>query len=128
MSATHYDPDKAPDAKGWLALDEQERIRLARNYHTARRIKLPNAKAHAIFHAIVENQIAEGFGPSCRALERLQREGLSRHDAIHAIASVLASSLFEAQKNPTAVPEPERQRAMNQAIEELSAAAWRKGQ
>jgi hypothetical protein len=63
MSSTHYDPDKAPDPKEWLALDEQERIRLAKNYHVARRIKLPNANAHAAFHAVVENQIAEGSGP-----------------------------------------------------------------
>jgi hypothetical protein len=125
MRATHYDPDKAPDPKEWLALDEHERIRLAKNYHVARRIKLPNAKAHAVFHAIVENQIAEGFGPSCRAVERLQGEGLTRHDAIHAIASVLANSIFESQKNPTAMSEPERQRALNQAIDALSAASWR---
>ena len=128
MSATHYDPDKAPDPKEWLALDEYERIRLARNYHVSRRAKLPNAKAHAVFHAIVENQIAQGFGPSCRAVERLQAEGLTRHDAIHAIASVLANFLFEAQTNPTAMPEPERLRALNQAIDALSAAAWRQGQ
>lgn len=124
MPTTFYDPDKAPDPKQWLALDERERIRLAKNYHVARRIKLPNTQAHAVVHTIVENQIAEGFGPSCRAVERLQEEGLTRHDAIHAIASVLANHLFESQNEADAMPEPERHRALNQAIEDLSAASW----
>jgi hypothetical protein len=30
-----YDPDEAPDAEEWLALDEQERIELVRDYHRA---------------------------------------------------------------------------------------------
>ena len=28
-----YDPLVAPDAQGWLALDEQDRIHLAQDYH-----------------------------------------------------------------------------------------------
>jgi hypothetical protein len=54
-----YDPDHAPNPEEWLALDEQVRIRFAEEYHRAKRIKLPNVKAHAVFHAIIENQIAE---------------------------------------------------------------------
>src|SRR5688500_16405930 len=95
MSTTYYDPDKPPNPSEWLAIGEHERIRLAQNFHMAARIKVTDPKAHALYHAIVENQIAQGYGPSCRAVKRLQSEGLSRHDAIHAIASVVAEVTFE---------------------------------
>jgi hypothetical protein len=124
MPRSFYDPDKAPDAGEWLGLDEQERIRLARSYHEAARIKLPSAKAHAVIHAAVENQIATGFGPSCRAIERLQKEGLTRHEAIHAIGSVLAAFIHELSSAEGASP-GDFQARMNTAIEALTAAKWR---
>lgn len=80
-----YDPERAPKAAEWLALDEQERIALAEKYHRVARIKMPNVKMHAIAHAVVENQIAEGYEPVVRAMTRLISTGLSRHDALHAI-------------------------------------------
>lgn len=93
MSAVkHYDPDIAPNPIEWLALDEQERIQLVEGHHRAARVKLPNIKAHACFHAIVENHIADGLEPVARAMARLTNEGLTRHDALHAIASVVAST------------------------------------
>jgi hypothetical protein len=55
-----YDPIKAPTPEEWLALDEQERIILAEDYHRRARIRLPNATLHATMHAVVENQIALG--------------------------------------------------------------------
>lgn len=120
-----YDPDRAPNPEEWLALDEQARIRLAEEHHRVARIKLPNLKAHAVFHAIVENQVAENLEPVVRAMGRLTAEGLSRHEAIHAIASVLAEhiqELFSAtadEKNSNAI--------YNAAIERLSARGWRGG-
>src|SRR4051794_5475721 len=91
----NYDPDIAPDPTAWLALDEQELIQLAEAHHRAARIKLPNVQAHAALHAIVENQLAEGLESVVRAMARLGTEGLSRHDALHAIGSVVAEHLFE---------------------------------
>jgi hypothetical protein len=90
-----YDPEVAPDPTTWLAPDEQERLHLAKAYHRAARIKLPNVDIHATFHAIVENQIADRLDPVVRAMSRLMKQGLSRHDAIHAIASVIAEHPFE---------------------------------
>jgi hypothetical protein len=55
-----YNPLEAPDPEQWLALDEKKRIDLVRDYHRRARIRLPNEKAHATFHAIVEAQIALG--------------------------------------------------------------------
>jgi hypothetical protein len=43
----------------------------------------------------VENQIAEGHESVVGAMARLTCAGLSRHDALHAIGSVLAEHLFD---------------------------------
>jgi hypothetical protein len=85
-----YDPLKAPDPKEWLSLDEGERIVLAEDYHVRERIQIPGLRAHAVIHSVVETQIAEGDQLPVKAtLSRLMAEGLDRHDAIHAIGSVL---------------------------------------
>jgi hypothetical protein len=123
----HYDPDKAPDPREWLALDEQERIRLATKYHVASRTKVPNVEAHAVFHAIVENQIAEGVESTCRTIERLCSEGLTRHDAVHAVGSVIAQFTYDAMHSGTVSSPEDAQRDLSARIEALSAREWRKG-
>jgi hypothetical protein len=90
-----YDPLVKPDSPEWLALDESERIQIVEDYHSEKRISLPSAKLHAIIHSVVENQLAEKDSPvTSQTLDRLMSEGLDRHDAIHAIGSVLATQLF----------------------------------
>lgn len=128
MNATaYYDPDTAPDPREWLALHENERIRLAKNYHESARIKVTDAKAHALFHAVVETQIAQRFGPTCQALGRLQEEGLSRHEACHAIGSVVSKCAFESLQNADGASAADTQRALKAALEALSASNWRQG-
>jgi len=91
-----YDPLVEPDPEAWLATDEQERISLIERYHRRHGSKAERKRVHAIFHAIVENQIAEGDQlPVRRTLLRLMAEGLDRHDAVHAIGSVLAGHINE---------------------------------
>ena len=120
-----YNPDRAPNPEQWLSLDEQVRIQLTEEYHRVKRIKLPNIMAHAVFHAIVENQIAENLESVARAMARLTAEGLSRHESIHAIASVLAehiNELFNAKadaKYSAAI--------YGAAVERLTARSWRGG-
>jgi hypothetical protein len=76
-----YDPDKPIDPKEWMALDEGERDYLVKQYHRKKRIKMPDLRMHAMFHVVVENQIALGDDiPARKTLARLMREGLSRHD------------------------------------------------
>src|SRR4051812_25874419 len=58
-----YDPFVEPDPEQWLALDEQERIDLVIAYHRRAGIRFPREQAHAIFHAIVESQIADAELP-----------------------------------------------------------------
>jgi hypothetical protein len=94
----NYDASKAPDPENWLELDEQERIDLVIEYH--RRNHLPmggSAKLHGAAHVIVENQIALGDPPAVReAHARLMSEGLDRHDAVHAVGSVVMGIVFDA--------------------------------
>jgi hypothetical protein len=47
MAIDRYDPLKAPDAKEWLALDEDERMQLVIDYHVRARVELPNVQVHA---------------------------------------------------------------------------------
>lgn len=120
-----YDPDHAPAPEVWLALDEQVRIDLVEKHHRAARIKVPNHRAHAVFHTIVENQLAEGFEPTVRAMARLSAEGLTRHEALHAIASVLAghiTDLFHAKAGAG-----NSQAVYGAALERLTAKGWRRG-
>jgi hypothetical protein len=98
-----YDPEHAPDPGEWLELDESERIDLALRYHRRARVELPNAKMHAIIHSVVETQVAMGDElPVASTVRRLEEEGLDRHDAIHAVGSVLAQYLFELSKGEAA--------------------------
>src|SRR5439155_17972527 len=91
-----YDPLVPPSPEEWESIDEAERIRLAGEYHRRARIRLPNVRVHAVFHVIVENQIALGDEtPVRRTMARLMSEGLDRHEAIHAVGSVLAAHMHE---------------------------------
>lgn len=120
-----YDADQTPDPKQWLELDEHERIGLVEDYHRAKRIKLPKSLVHAVFHVIVENQIAEELESVVRAMRRLGAEGLTRHDSIHAVASVLAehiNDLFSDKADATRSAE-----IYSAAVNRLTARSWRGG-
>ena len=121
-----YDPDITPDAKEWLALDEGERLVLAEGYHRDARIALPRTarRLHAIIHTVVENQLALHDEPVVRALGRLMKEGLTRHDAIHAIGSVVGEHINDLLRLKDS---PETSRAQYYAaIERLTVAEWHK--
>src|SRR2546422_10880001 len=90
-----YDPEPAPSAANWLALDETERIDLVSSYHGRKKIRLPNSQLHAVIHVIVENQLALRESVVVDTLARLQSEGLSRHDALHAVGSAPSRDLDE---------------------------------
>ncbi len=53
-----------------------------------------NPFAHVLMHHVVENQLADDDPPqTTRALEALLKVGTDRHDAVHAIAAVVAEEL-----------------------------------
>ena len=123
---SYYDPNRSPDPREWLLLDEQSRISQAEKYHKKSGIRLPNTKAHATFHAIVENQIALGEEAVVRALERLKVQGLDRHDSIHAIAWVLSQHLHELMTKDTEDTKEVVNARYFAAVERLNAQDWRK--
>ena len=118
-----YDPMVAPEPAVWLALDESERALLVEDYHSEAGAELPNLPLHVGVHVIVENQVAMGTATRTAAtLERLQREGLDRHDAIHAVGTVLADFLFSFLRRTGLDGHPAAE--LDDQIDALSAAAW----
>jgi hypothetical protein len=92
-----YDADEQPDPDVWLELDETERLDLVSDYHRRTGVQLETPELHAMAHVVVENQVALGEATSVpETLDRLINEGLDRHDAVHAIGSVLMRIVFDA--------------------------------
>jgi hypothetical protein len=91
-----YDPDVAPDPGEWNDLDEDDRMMLISDYHRRAGIQIgEGAQAHITLHLAVENQVAMGEDyVAADALERVMRDAPSRHDAIHALCSVLAEYMW----------------------------------
>jgi Domain of unknown function (DUF1841) len=91
-----YDADEQPDPDVWLELDEAERLDSVSDYHRRSGVRLENPEPHAMAHVVVENQVALGEATSVpEALNRLIKERLDRHDAVHAIGSVLMRIIFD---------------------------------
>ena len=127
-----YDALVEPDPDDWLATDEQSRIDVIESYHRREGIAVERATLHATMHAVVENQIAEGDQlPVRRILLRLMAEGLDRHEAIHAIAAVLAGHINELMRTPalqTRLAERQSDDELNAGyfseLEKLTAEGW----
>jgi hypothetical protein len=120
-----YDPLNAPDPQEWLAIDEPQRLWLVEEFHQRAHIRLPNVKAHAVVHAIVENQIALGDEtPARRTVQRLMSEGLDRHESIHAVGSVLVGHLNELLARPEAESAADPNAAYFAELERLTAKDW----
>jgi Domain of unknown function (DUF1841) len=122
-----YDPEIAPDGEEWLELDEGARQALVEDFHRKARIRLPNRTVHASMHVAVENQVAMGDDlPVAKIIDRLLGEGLDRHDALHAVASVLWEHLFNLMtRGQSAGEDPNA--PYYQALSRLTAASWRSG-
>ncbi len=89
-----YNPERPVDAEAWSKLNETEKISLVLDYHRVSNISLQNPDLHAATHVAVENQILLGDeAPVAAALDRLMSGGLSRHNAIHAIAATLTRTM-----------------------------------
>lgn len=116
-----YEPDRAPDAASWLAADEGELMELVLAYHENARIRTPNPGAHAAIHVMVENQAAlADQTPVAEALVRLTGQGLSRHDGLHAVGSVLLTHMNTA----AATNIPISRDAYFSDVRQLTAESW----
>ena len=75
-------------------------------------------------HVVVENQVAMGDEyPAKSVLERLMREGLDRHEALHAISQLLAQEIFHALKRKN--EELDLNARYIERLNKLTAEAWR---
>jgi len=121
-----YNPDETPDPAQWQALSEGSRMLLVKLYHDGARVRLPKPNLHYAVHVVVENQVAEGMPAVLRAMQRLQGEGLTRHDALHAIASVAARRVAELLQSG----DPQQAQAFEaryaEELDKLTAQEWRK--
>ena len=117
-----YDPLYPPDPQTWLDLAESEQLDLVSEYHESMEEECPSPSAHAAIHVAVENQLAEHLPSVEAALQRLRAEGLDRHDAVHAIASVLAEHVYDIIQGHS--PEADPNEPYYQALEKLTVETW----
>jgi len=76
---------------------------------------------HVTIHQTVENQLAAKDPPVVHeTLERLMRSGLSRHEAIYAIGSVLCEEIWEILSQERPFDEERYERGLRQ----LNAREW----
>lgn len=122
-----YDPEKPPAPDVWRGLDEDEaQLMIARHHRSPGCAHPPaaNRQLHDITHLVVENQAAAPDLPIADALVRLVAEGLTRHEAVHAVGSVMSRYLLDALSPETPVPDFEQYYA---AVRALTAESWRHG-
>ena len=90
-----YNASTSPDPEKWLALDEAVRLELliefVNNYENS--IEEDAKRIHAAIHVIVENQLAQNTEPTKETYNRLKRQGLERHEIIHAIGAVISEKI-----------------------------------
>jgi hypothetical protein len=122
---TTYDPDIPPNPSDWLAADEGLRLALVTDYHHGMDLAESRLRLHAAIHVVVENQIALGEQVVIDAMNRLQHEGLSRHDAVHAIGMVVSEHLFEILRSDTD-DVVNQTKPYFERLKQLTADAWRK--
>lgn len=126
MPLDHYVPDHQPDPEAWLALSEDVRLALILAWHDANDdLGTTNPRVHAAIHMVIENQIAEQQPPLVAAkLRQLMVQGLDRHDAIHAIASILAKRMkADMKRSDTSVFSVALYEA---GLHRLNARSWRR--
>ena len=123
-----YNPFNQPIAEQWLASDEYERIELVRQYHVNIDDEdLPEDKieVHSLMHVIVENQLAEKVEHVPQTMAKLLRQGLDRHDAVHAIAAILCEDIFDLMQGNIKEFSMKKYR---KKLDKITAKRWRKGQ
>jgi hypothetical protein len=121
-----YDPEKPLAPEIWKALDEGEAALMIAHHHQSPDCAHPPApgrRAHDAMHLIVENQAATADLPIADALRRLVAEGLTRHEAVHAVGSVLGRYFFAALGPDASTPDVER---YYEQVATLTAESWRR--
>jgi hypothetical protein len=127
LTMNNYQPNKPVDPQQWLDMDEIERIELVREYHQTLDHGLPEDgfSGHCIIHTIVENQIAMGVEYVPETIAKLTRQGLDRHEAVHAVGAILSEDIFEMLNGYSKEFSAKKHR---RKLDKLTAKRWNKGQ
>ena len=122
-----YNPDKPVDPEDWSALDEAIQIELVHDFHSELDLEMTGEalRVHSSIHVIVENQLAMGVDLIAETIAKLTRQGLNRHDAIHAIGAIISEDIFDVIKGNVAEFSPIKYR---RKLEKITAKRWLKGQ
>ena len=123
MTAMRYDWAVAPDPDEWLAATESDRMAAVQRYHQRAQHDTGNPRLHAAIHVTVETQLAERHPAATDSLRRLVAEGLRRHDALHAIGSVVAEEMSD-MLTSRRTHDPD---VYSRKLQQLTAAVWRTG-
>ncbi len=120
-----YNASNEPDSQAWIELSEDDRIVLIENYvqKYESNIKEEAILLHSSIHMVVENQIAENYEATKEAYSRLIRQGLSRHETIHAIGAVVSEDIYDRLKKKTEFNHV----AYKNRLRKLTAKRWEKG-
>ena len=99
-------------------------MELVHRFHREARVKVASEQLHVATHVIVETQAAMGDAtPVAEAIQRLMHEGLDRHEALHAVGSVLTEYLWDASRTGAGSP-TDLEAAYFRAVRELTAKRW----
>lgn len=122
-----YDPANSIDSQQWLALGEAEQIELVREFHAELEQDMPveALTVHSSIHVIVENQLAMGVDLIPETIAKLTRQGLDRHEAIHAIGAIISEDIFDLLKGNIKEFSSTKYR---RKLEKITAKRWLKGQ
>ena len=119
-----YKVSKTPNPEEWLALDEFTRLELVAEFVNKfeKHIEVQARRIHASLHVIVENQLAMESEPTPETYSRLIKQGLNRHEAIHAIGAVISEDMFEIMQG-----NKHQSLKYQGRLRKLTAKRWKKG-
>ncbi len=122
-----YNPNEPIDSESWLALDEAIRIELVHDFHSELELDMTDValSLHSSIHVIVENQLAMKVDLLPETIAKLIRQGLNRHEAIHAIGAIISTDIFDVLKGSSEKFSPIKYR---RKLEKITAKRWLKGQ
>ncbi|WP_405633257.1 hypothetical protein [Pseudoalteromonas sp. Ld20] len=122
-----YNPEQPVNSKHWLALDEAIRIELVRDFHSELGLEMADEalSLHSTIHVLVENQLAMGVEFIPETIAKLTRQGLNRHEAIHAIGALISEDIFDVLNGNA---EEFSQKKYRRKLEKITAKRWLKGQ
>ncbi|MCP4503858.1 MAG: DUF1841 family protein [Deltaproteobacteria bacterium] len=79
-------------------MEEDERIFVVKAFHKKTKLTHPASKnphLHALSHVVAENLLAVDEPPALAAFERYVELGLSRHEAVHAVANAAMTTMLD---------------------------------